>query len=77
MLRVVVEHCALADVEDPAVHLQLSRVHPARYEGVFAQMRLELGVLASRQNALSDEQRDALRALAGKDPVWAARIGEL
>jgi eukaryotic-like serine/threonine-protein kinase len=48
-----------------------------RADVVFAQMRLELGVLASRAGALDDARRAQLVELARGDTLWAARIGEL
>jgi hypothetical protein len=45
-------------------------------EGVFAQMRLELGALAATHGALPAEMRSQLHELARTDPVWKARIGE-
>jgi hypothetical protein len=49
----------------------------ASIECVFAQMRLELGVLAVRLGALDAEQRARLVELARADSLWAARAGEL
>ena len=45
-------------------------------DGVFAQMRLELGVLAAQRGALPADLRQALVELAKTDPVWASRAGE-
>jgi tetratricopeptide (TPR) repeat protein len=46
-------------------------------DGVFAQMRLELAILASREGALPPDLREGLIELAKADPLWQGRIGEL
>jgi tetratricopeptide (TPR) repeat protein len=46
-------------------------------ERVFAQMRIELGILAVRLGALDADQRARLAELARADPLWAERSGEL
>lgn len=46
-------------------------------DGVFAQMRLELGALAAKHGALPTDLRTQLVELAHTDPVWKGRIGEL
>jgi hypothetical protein len=46
-------------------------------ETVFAQLRLELGVLAARAGALDPDQRSRLIELARADSLWSARAGEL
>ena len=48
-----------------------------KLDTVFAQMRIELGVLLARENALPREQGERLRELAGADPVWVSRVREL
>ncbi len=43
---------------------------------VYLHLRLELGALAARRDALTDEQREQLRTLAAVDPLWSARSAQ-
>ncbi len=45
--------------------------------GLFQQLRLELGLLASKVHALPAADRDVLLELARTDPIWTHRIAEL
>jgi hypothetical protein len=46
-------------------------------DSVFAQMRIELGILAARLGALDEKQRGELMDLARADTLWAVRVSEL
>ncbi|NVB85246.1 MAG: hypothetical protein HOV81_43175, partial [Kofleriaceae bacterium] len=63
---------ALAADDNAALARAISEI-----DAVFAQLRLELAVMAARRSTLPDDVRPGLIELAREDPLWAGRIGEL